>query len=134
MNFKLLSIFLICLVLISSAYARNIEKELYLKAVELNSTRNIISWVNYNVEYKFFWNVQSTYKVWDSMIGDCSDRASLKKSLLNYSGVHVDIIHGYCNGFKHDYLRYCYDYECFIDENVGFNYCNNLTYVGRGYW
>lgn len=93
--------------------------------------QDIINYVDTNITYKFYWYPRNIEDIWSERVGDCSDRATLKRVLLADIGVKTQPLHGFCDGFKHDYLEFRYQGEWYVDSNW---YCNELVEMGSGYW
>jgi hypothetical protein len=134
---KYILIGIIALCLIGSVYALPTYKQ---KQEMINLTKNmdaidIVWWVDANISYKFFWNPNKIEYTWKTRIGDCTDRALLKKYLLSLNNVNSRLAHGYCyinnKKVKHDWLEYDFNNTRSVDLN---GYCERVDFIGYGIW
>jgi len=126
----LIMVAVLCLITVQAKSIYQTTKDIAVYDTEYN-IYSIIGYVDNEIEYKFFWHSQGTAKTWAIKQGDCTDRAMLKQKMFRYINVSSKLIHGYCDGQKHDYLIYNFNNRKYIDTN---GYCDTLTYSGVGIW
>jgi hypothetical protein len=92
---------------------------------------DITSYVYNNLTVKIFWFPRTLNQIWKTREGDCSDRATLIKQMLKYRGIKSQVIHGFCDGVLHDSLLVYLKNET---KDISEGYCNEIRYLGKGYW
>jgi len=104
-----------------------------LKAGSLNETiGNVLDFVGNNITYKFHWYPQNVDDIWRTKEGDCTDQATLAKYILEQiyyrnNTLRFKIVHGYCDGMKHDWLR-------MGKEDIDNFGCYERQYMGERAW
>ena len=126
----LIMVAVLCLITVQAKSIYQTTKDIAVYDTEHN-IHSIIGYVDNEIEYKFFWHPQGVAKTWATKQGDCTDRAMLKQKMLRYIKTDSILLHGYCDGVKHDYLKFKYNNKWIIDSN---GYCDTLTYSGVGIW
>ena len=131
---KLKTIFILIILFFSTPAIASTMDEIQNKTKEIavygdiqENAWEIIWFVNAKVNYEWHRYPQNVYQIWHDNKGDCTDRAIIMLSQIYVPSVPM---HGYCNGSKHDYLKYKINGVHYIDTND----CENLTYVETGYW
>lgn len=108
---KIFSYIIIAILFINIAEARVIEKEIEFTARNLkgrnsiDTTINIMNFVNTNITYEFFYSTRSPTAIWLSRKGDCTDRAELMNIMLEINKIESRKVHGWCEKYKHDWLE-----------------------------
>ena len=110
------------------------SESLKLKTNDVNETiGNVLDYVANNVSYKFYWYPRHIIDIWNTKEGDCTDQATLMLYMLetiyykNYS-MQFRYAHGYCDGYKHDWLR--------LNDKIDIDNfdCSKRVYRGFGVW
>lgn len=97
------------------ASSMTIEETAYkLNTTDQNATiDNVLTFVNYNIDYKFYYYPRTIQRTWETMEGDCTDRSLVAQEMLKLNGINTALAHGwgtYCNNgrtgrCKHDWLE-----------------------------
>jgi hypothetical protein len=104
------------------------HESIKLNGSDINETiGNVMDYVGNNVSYKFYKYPRHIIDVWKTKEGDCTDQATLIKYMLEANKIKTIFVHGYCDGFKHDWLRYG---KLDIDNFE----CSKRTYIGERVW
>lgn len=124
---------------IGIASSMTIEETAYkLNTTDQNATiENVMTFVNYNIDYKFYYYPRTIERTWETMEGDCTDKSMVAQEMLKVNGINATLAHGwvtYTNDgrtgrYKHDWLEY--ENERILDATGSF-----ATYerVGDGIW
>lgn len=115
------------------------EKALELKGTnDIDTINNIDGFVEAFTNHTFYWNPRNQCQYWRDHIGDCTDKALLKVTMLESLGIETRLVHGYSINFYpeiyfvlHDWFEFKYMGTWYTFEYQRFPL---LKKVGRGVW
>jgi len=88
---------------------------------------NIDVYVYTHIDYKVYYYPKSLWRIWKDKTGDCTDTATLRKAMMKELNIKARLVHGYLDGYKHDWVEY-YDGKKWVGIEPG------SIRVGRGVW
>lgn len=74
---------------------------------ETETSMDIDSVVDILVKYEYSYRPKGVYRAWQDRLGDCTDRAMVKRFMWESLGGKAKLVHGYdYMGLKHDWIQY----------------------------
>lgn len=130
-HIKKLLLFIIVLCSISAFAVNDEVKQLahLLNTSNPDKTMMLIDFVVENkIDYSYNKHAQSISATWETMKGDCTDKAILKVFMARELNIMARTVHGYDEyGDKHDYYSYFNNGKWWIPEAGN-------KFVGYGIW
>ena len=144
MKFKTILIVLLSMLIVPAVLGHCVdeikEQALELKGDnDLQTMMNIDWYVESRTNNQFYYSPRNLCQYWYDMSGDCTERANLKVTMLNYAGIRARTVRGYVYEYeeqyvtqvKHDWYEIKYNNHWISMEGYNFPF---IEKKGNGIW